>query len=201
MIQFIVSVLGLPVLIALLVAFESLQDVYMQMGLSQDFRNKMKEKVKDICDVDVEDKYIDMFLESFVDNGFQKLDILKTVIWANIGLLVINSIEDNLSEKAMKWKNTFLEKISNYKVPGKFSKLGAINIVSGILKSNVDGQVKKTSDYLHQATMTGSNMMNSTNTSSLPKMYKKTNMDKLSPQEQASYKTVKEMLNSVQASR
>ena len=42
---------------------------------------------------------------------------------------------------------------------------------------------------------------NSTNTNSLPTMYKKNNLDKLSPKEQATYKSVMAMLNTVQASR
>ena len=80
--NFLLSALGITGLVSLLVAFESLQDVYMQVGLSQEFREKMKLKVKEISNIDVEDKYLDIFIESFVDNSFQKVDIVKTVIWA-----------------------------------------------------------------------------------------------------------------------
>lgn len=201
MFQALFAVLGLGTLVTLLIAFESLQDVYMQVGMSTEWRNKMKVKFKEISGADVSDEHLSLFVESFADNSFQKLDVLKTLLWANIGLLVINGLEDKLQENAGAIKDSIVGLLKKIPMPVKFSVKGATNNVVRDLVEQKQEKVKKLSDYMHQATLTGANMFNATNTGSLPKIYKQDNLKKLSPQEQATYKAVMAMLNTVQASR
>ena len=201
MFQALFAVLGLGTLVTLLIAFESLQDVYMQVGMSTEWRNKMKSKFKEISGADVSDEHLSLFVESFADNSFQKLDVLKTLLWANIGLVVINGLEDKLQENAGAIKDSIVGLLKKIPMPVKFSIKGAKNKVVRDLVEQKQEKVKKLSDYMHQATLTGANMLNATNTGSLPKIYKQDNLKKLSPQEQATYKAVMAMLNTVQASR
>lgn len=197
----LIKLVGITGFVSMLIVMESLQDVYMQSGLSPEWRQKMKDGVKAMCNISLTDEHMDIFIESLVDNSFQKLDLVKTLLWANIGLLLINGLEDSLQEKLGIIKNGILNKLSNFKLPSKFSKVGGTAGVIRDLVVRKDEKVKKLSDYMYQATSTGSSLLNSTNTGSLSKMYQKNNLGKLSPKEQASYQVVKEMLNTVQASR
>lgn len=198
--QFI-SLLGISVFITCLVVMETLQDVYMQSGLSPEWRQKMKDGVKAMCNISLTDEHMDMFVDALADNTLQKLDLLKVIIWANTGLFMINSIEDSVQEKLGGLKTGFLNKIKDFKLPSKFSKVGGTAKVVTDLVVQKNQQVKKLSDYIHQGTMSGSNLQNAYNTSSLPTMVRHEQFNKLSPKEQASYQIAKEMLNTVQASR
>lgn len=191
----------ITILVAGLITLESLQDVYMANGLNAEFRAKMKSGMSKIAGRICTDDDLDLFIDSFVDNTFQKLDLLKVMIWSNTGLFLINSIEDSVQDKLGGLKTGFLNKIKDFKIPSKFSKVGGTAKVVTDLVVQKNQQVKKMSDYMYQATSVGSTMLNSANTGSLSKMYQKNNLNKLSPKEQASYQVVKEMLNTVQASR
>ena len=65
----------------------------MQGGISVEWRTKMKSGVSKITGEPFDDSMLGLFLESFVDNSFQKLDLLKVLIWANTGLIFINSLK------------------------------------------------------------------------------------------------------------
>ena len=95
----------------------------------------------------------------------------------------------------------FLKKILDFKIASKFSKVGGTAGAIRDLVVQKEEKLKRTSDYMYQATSVGSSMLNSANTASIPKIYEKNNLDKLSPKEQATYKSVMAMLNTVQASR
>ena len=158
--------LNVFIFLAALVTFESLQDVYMQGGISVEWRTKMKSGVSKITGEPFDDSMLGLFLESFVDNSFQKLDLLKVLIWANTGLIFINSI---------------LKKILDFKIASKFSKVGGTAGAIRDLVVQKEEKLKRTSDYMYQATSVGSSMLNSANTASIPKIYEKNNLDKLSP--------------------
>lgn len=193
--------LNIAILIAGLITMESLQDVYMSQGMSVEWRNKMKEGISKLSFIDCDDKTLDLFLDSLIDNSFQKLDLLKVLIWSNTGLLLINAVEDKVQERGNKIKGSILERLKSIKMPSKFSKKGATSSIVRDLVVQKNDQVKKMSDYMYQATSVGSSMLNSANTGSISKIYNQKRVDKLSPKEQASYQVVKEMLNTVQASR
>ena len=71
--------LNVFIFLAALVTFESLQDVYMQGGISVEWLTKMKSGVSKITGEPFDDSMLGLFLESFVDNSFQKLDLLKVL--------------------------------------------------------------------------------------------------------------------------
>lgn len=195
------GILGIPLFTMLLVAIESLQDVYMTMGLTTEFRNKVKQFLIDKFGTTVDDDKLNLFFDSLVDNGAQKVDIVKTVIWANVGMVIVNQLEDKLQENATNILTGIKTVLSKIPMPVKFSIKGATKGIAKDLVTQKQEKVKKLSDYMHQGTLTGATLQNSTNTSSLPTMYKKGTLDKLSPKEQATYKSVMAMLNTVQASR
>ena len=193
--------LNVFIFLAALVTFESLQDVYMQGGISVEWRTKMKSGVSKITGEPFDDSMLGLFLESFVDNSFQKLDLLKVLIWANTGLIFINSVEDKLQEAGGIIKTGILKKILDFKIASKFSKVGGTAGAIRDLVVQKEEKLKRTSDYMYQATSVGSSMLNSANTASIPKIYEKNNLDKLSPKDQATFKSVMAMLNTVQGSR
>lgn len=195
------GILGIPLFTMLLVALESLQDVYMQTGLTPEFRTKVKNFLFDKFNCSVDDTKLNLFFDSIVDNSLQKADIVKTVIWANIGLVIINQLEDKIQENASGIFTGIKNVLSKIPMPVKFSIKGATKGIAKDILTQKQEKVKKLSDYMHQGTITGATLQNSANTSTLPTMYKKNNLDKLSPKEQATYKSVMAMLNTVQASR
>ncbi len=195
------GILGIPLFTMLLVALESLQDVYMQTGLTTEFRTKVKNFLIDKFGTTVDDSKLNLFFDSLVDNSAQKADIVKTVIWANVGLIVVNQLEDKLQENATNLLTGIKNVLTKIPMPFKFSIKGATKGIAKDIITQKQDKVKKLSDYMHQGTITGATLQNSTNTNSLPTMYKKNNLDKLSPKEQATYKSVMAMLNTVQASR
>ena len=143
MFQALAAILGLGTLVTLLVAFESLQDVYMQVGMSAEWRTKMKAKFREISGTDVSDEHLSLFIESFVDNSFQKLDLLKTLVWANIGLVIINGLEDRLQENAGAIKDNIVGLLKKIPMPVKFSIKGAKNKVVRDIVEQKQEKVKK----------------------------------------------------------
>ena len=106
--------LEITILVAGLITLESLQDVYMANGLNAEFRSKMKSGMSKIAGRICTDEDLDLFIDSFVDNTFQKLDLLKVMFWSNTGLFLINSIEDSVQDKLGGLKTGFLNKIKDF---------------------------------------------------------------------------------------
>lgn len=162
--KFLVNLLGGTLLVAALIALESLVETGEIISNDATFREKLRSRIKERYGIEAEDSKMLIFVDAMIDNTFQKINMIKTLFLINTGIKGINYLEDNLMEKLQTGKNKLIDTINAWNIPAKFSRAGAITKFTANLFKTKEDLLKKSSDYKFQQVVAGASFGLANNT-------------------------------------
>lgn len=178
----ILKIGGVVLLLQVLNAFEACMATYNRITTKIPFQQYLKEFLKQTYDVDLDESVLGIFLEEFIDANVDKINMIRNVIYMNIGMALVNPLEDFIMDKFRNGRKNISSFIGSMKLPSWANK-GKVGMskVFDLVKGDAVQQVKRASEYAYQSSMVGSNIAQSFNTGHLSSIEKTIRKQGLTP--------------------